>query len=330
MIAGKNDTTKGRTAAPVYLPGDRGAEYVIGIDLGGTKIRAGIAAVDGTILAERKVPTGADGTGAVEMIKTVIDDLCDDIDADAQRIAATGIGGAGVPDEAGTSFELAPNLTGLSRMPFAERLAAALGHPVVLENDVNVAAIGELHYGLGRDRRNFVYVAIGTGIGMGIIANGQLVRGTRGAAGEIGYLPVGADPLDPSHWVRGPLEEVTAGDAITRRYRLAAAQELSTREILQRAGNGDSAALAAFDEEARWIAVALCAVKAVLDPELVILGGGIGSLSALLPPLHTWLERYGAPDLDIRISELGNRAPIAGAIQLALETISATQKGLTQ
>jgi glucokinase len=298
------------------------AAYVVGVDLGGTKIRAGIASETGTILADRKVPTNAGGVAIIEQIVGLVSDLCAVVGAGTEQIAATGIGGAGVPDSSGLNFDQAPNLSGLLDVPFAQDLMQRLGHPVIIENDVNVAALGELHYGLGLRHSDFVFVSVGTGIGMGIVADGRLIRGASGAAGEIGYLPFGTDPLTAENQVRGPLEEAVAGDALARRYEMATGYRISTREIFTKSQDGDGDALAAIDDEARWIAAALIAVNAVLDPEVFVIGGGIGSRKELLPHLHTWLTRHGVSSLDIRISELGHRAPVAGAVRLALAAVN--------
>lgn len=298
------------------------AVYVVGIDLGGTKIRAGIASASGTILADLKVPTNARGSDVVEQILGLVNELCRIVNARLDQVAATGIGGAGVPDASGDNFNLAPNLTGMTALPFGQELMQKLGHPVVIENDVNVAALGELHYGLGLGHADFVFVSVGTGIGMGIVSGGQLVRGASGAAGEIGYLPMGTDALAPENHTRGPLEEAVAGDVLARRYAAATGQETNTREIFTKAKAGDPDAVAAIDDEARWLAAALVAVNAVLDPEIFVLGGGIGGRKELLPHLQAWLTRHGGASLDVRISELGHLAPVAGAVRLALAAVA--------
>ncbi len=294
------------------------AAYVVGVDLGGTKIRAGIADAAGTILAERKVATNAHGVDVVDQIAGLVEALCTDVGAQTGQVAATGIGAAGVPDGAGNNLAQAPNLSALRSVSLGSDLTKRLRHPVVIENDVNIAALGELHYGVGLTHSDFVFVSVGTGIGMGIVAGRRLVRGARGAAGEIGYLPFGADALAPENHVRGPLEEAVAGDALDRRYQTTSGQRLSTREIFTKARGGDAEAIAAVDDEARWVAAALVAVNAVLDPEVFVIGGGIGSRKDLLPYIQTWLKRHGC-SLDVRTSELGHRAPVVGAVRLALE-----------
>jgi predicted NBD/HSP70 family sugar kinase len=315
-------------------------DHVIGVDLGGTKIRAGIATATGDLLAEKRIETSADGSEAVEQIHALAAELCETVGVTLDRVLATGVGGAGVPDAEGTSFDLAPNLTALGGVPFRTRLAALLGHPVVIENDVNVSAVGELVAGLGRGLTDFVFISVGTGIGMGVIANGVLLRGARGAAGEIGFLPLGADPLDPAHHVRGALEEVTAGDAVSGRFLLGPGPHagtgpgtgsgVSAEEVFALAASGDARAVDAVDEEARWLAAGIAAVTAVLDPELVILGGGIGARPDLVPRVTSWLARYGQPHVPVRISLLGPLAPVIGAAEIARHAAAAAEKGLSR
>jgi predicted NBD/HSP70 family sugar kinase len=294
--------------------------YVVGIDVGGTKIRAGLADAGGRIVADVVAPTHPHGsTSLVEQLVEVIGELVRAHGIRHADVVATGLGGAGVPNDT-AGFDLAPNL-GATEHGLAEELEAALGHPVLLENDVNVAAVGELHEGVGREADDFVFVAVGTGIGMGVVVGGALVRGATGAAGEIGYLPVGADPFDVAHHRRGSLEERVAGHTLAERYERSTGQTITTRDVFDRVALGDRHAIDAVDDEARYLALALVSVNAVLDPDIFVLGGGIGSRPELLAPLRSWLARLGSPALDIRFSELGHRAPVIGAARLALEHV---------
>jgi glucokinase len=194
------------------------------------------------------------------------------------------------------------------------------GHPVVVENDANVAALAELNHGWGGQHRSFVFIAVGTGIGMGIVIDGRLIRGSRGAAGEIGFLPFGADPLERSNQVRGPLEEVTAGGWLARAYVKATGVSETVPRIFDLAAAGEVDALGLLDQEAEHLARAIVAVVAVIDPGLVILGGGIGSRRELLVPVQQWLDDYGHPNVSIQISEFGSRASVIGAVDLAIST----------
>ena len=310
-----------------HLTPESAKAYVVGIDLGGTKIRGGISTAEGSILADRTLPTNG-GTIVGQIIK-LVEQLAVDAGVDKSQIIATGIGGAGVPDHTGKTYGQAPNLAGADEASFADQLASQLGHGVTLENDVNVAALGELHYGVGLVHQDFVVISVGTGIGMGIVSHRRLLRGAHNAAGEIGYLPLGTDPFDDANWRRGPLEEVVAGDAITRRYleTTGSRESVTSPEVFARARDGDAAAQASLDEHAKWIATAIVAVAAVLDPEVVVLAGGIGIHVDLFPRITHWLERVGARQLDVRISELGDRAPVVGALRLALDTTQPAMEG---
>ena len=296
--------------------------HVAGVDLGGTKTRIGIATADAVLVAETVEPTGRDAGRLPIQIAARIRALAAVAGVDPAAIGATGVGAAGVPDAAG-SFAIAPNLGGIGETPFARELAANLGHRVVLENDVNVAALGELRFGVGRNCRDFVVVAVGTGIGMGIVSDGRLLRGARGAAGEIGFLPLGTDPFDARNHRRGPLEETVAGDVLAARYQEAGGGEVTARQVFELAAAGDHRAQEAIDAEARWLSAGIVAVAAILDPDLVVLGGGIGGRRELADRVRAWLPRYGVAGLDVRISELGDRAPVLGAVGLAIDALGA-------
>ncbi|WDH79137.1 ROK family protein [Microbacterium esteraromaticum] len=287
----------------------------IGIDLGGTKTHIGIAPLDDgghaplSLTAERVVPTPrAGGAELCEVIGATIDELMRQTQTD--RLIGIGIGGAGVPQADG-GFTAAPNL-GDTAFDFGSALSSRFEAPVEIDNDANVAALGEL-VALGDEQASFGYVAVGTGIGMGLILEGRLIRGASLAAGEIGYIPVGADPLDAANHRRGALEEAVAGDVLAARDPGAS----TVREIFERAAAGVPEAREALDAQARWVAYALATVIAVVDPGAFVLGGGIGSREELRAPIQHWLERLGHPDVPVRISTLGSAGAVLGAIELA-------------
>lgn len=303
--------------------GGAGARFAVGIDLGGTKVRGGIAGLDGTVHQVLTRPTPAEGGRAlVARLLALVRELTSAVGSDSAHVVATVIGGAGVPDGAGAHFHQAPNLGDLDGFNLAEEVAAELGHPVVLENDVNIAAIGELHAGAGTEHDSFAFVSVGTGIGVGLILGRRLWTGANGGAGEIGYIPMGTDPLDPANQRRGPLEEVVAGESIARRVASRTGEAgLDAAAVFDRAADGDRTAVASLDEEAKWLAHALVAVDAVVDPGLFVLGGGIGTRPELLGPIRRWLHRLGRGEIQLRISELGADAPIVGAVQLAIDSV---------
>jgi len=300
---------------------DPASRFVVGIDLGGTKLHAALATTEGRVVAERTEPTEqTDPRSVLTQLERTVRMLCSDFDISLDRLIATGIGGAGVPNGETASFDLAPSLGGVETVRLVDELESRLGHPVVLENDVNVAALGELAEGIGRERDNFVFISVGTGIGMGIVIDGRLVRGSRGRAGEIGYLPFGADPLDSANHRRGPLEEMVAGHMIADHYHARTTQSIGTRAVFERARAGDADAIAAIDYEAEWLARAIVAVDVVINPAAFVLGGGIGSQPEILTLVRPWLDRLGVSGLDVRQSQLAEAAPIVGAVRLAIES----------
>jgi predicted NBD/HSP70 family sugar kinase len=234
-------------------------------------------------------------------------------------------GTPGIHDKATGALHLAPNLPGWDRPGAVDRLAGIAGPHFVVENDVDLAVLGEATYGLGRGVAHFVYVSIGTGTGMGIMIDGKLYRGFRGAAGEIGYVPVGeGDPLldEATSRGRGMFESVASADAIVAMARRLGVRDAPTaKEVFAAARAGDEAAWQAVLREADHVAHAIAVVAAVLDPELVVLGGGIGtqegdllvgpvvdrlkSLVVLLPPR-------------IEVSALGSDAVLQGALAVGL------------
>jgi predicted NBD/HSP70 family sugar kinase len=191
-------------------------------------------------------------------------------------------------------------------------LELSLGVPVTLENDINLAAVGEQSRGVAQGVEDFVFVSVGTGLGMGIVSNGRLLRGARGAAGEISYLPA-----DPSSFVATTrLEELTGSASIVRAAREAGLEVESAAAVFDRARHGSEQAREVVEKEAERLALALAAVVAVLDPPLIILGGGVGrNGDLLLGPIRADLERRLplAPP-EIRISQLAVDAPLQGAL----------------
>lgn len=290
-------------------------QAVVGVDLGGTRLRAVVADPDGVVMSRRDVATDRDDL--LGQLADVVDDLAS---STGVTVVRTVIGGAGVPDGADGAFTRAPNLAGDRRVPLGRALSALTGHTVLLENDVNVAAVGELHAGAGLEADDFAVVSVGTGIGAGVVVGRRLVRGEHGGAGEIGYLPLGADPFEPRHHVHGALEEVASGSGIERRYAAETGDVIDAMGVFERAGAGDEVARRIVGDAERWVAAAVATLAAVLDPGVVVLVGGIGERPDVLQAVRGWLVRYGVR-LDVRHSAVPGGAALVGAVQLALEDL---------
>jgi predicted NBD/HSP70 family sugar kinase len=317
----------GRSAVTYAIRAD--SAFVLGIDLGGTKLHVALADLNGQIVAEMVEPTAREGgIGVVEQIGRVADELIQRAGILRQRLRAGVMGSPGIVDPASGAIVIAPNIPGLDTLGVQAALNARLGVDIAIENDVNLAAIGEHWRGNSRRTRTFAFIAIGTGIGMGIFADGHLVRGARGAAGEIAYLPLGGDPYDARGLRLGTLETAIGSAAIALRYTgLGGAPGATVREIFDRLGE-DEAARSTLDEVARIIATAILAVNSVIDPEVVVMGGSIGARPELIKRIEAHLARCMREPVRIEISALGSLATLIGAIGSAIDILHRTTFGV--
>ena len=274
-----------------------------GVDIGGTKLLAVAATDKGEIVAQRRQAT-ADGPDAVLVaITAVVADLM----AAEPGIAALGVGLPGLVDLDGV-VHYAPNLPGFVGVAARERLAASCSLPVVVDNDANVAALGEVIHGAGRGYREVLVVTLGTGIGGGLVFNGTVQRGGFGLAAEIGHFTV--DPAGPlcACGQRGHWEAIASGSALGRRAREWAGRGDAPGVLARAGGNveavtghhvgaaaeaGEIDGLAILAEHARAVAVGLGGLVNILDPEIVVISGGLIELGDhLLGPLRAVLPEY--------------------------------------
>ncbi|HEX6838698.1 MAG TPA: ROK family protein [Polyangia bacterium] len=302
------------------------AGHVIAVDVGRAWIRLALANLAGEVLARRTEPSQASSSPKlVAQISKRARALAAEVGLDHRKITFTVIGSPGFVDPRSGTIRLAPNLAGWGHPGVLEALAEQLGHEFVVENDVKLATLGEQAHGQGKGVASFAFVSIGTGIGMGIVIDGRLYRGARGAAGEIGYLPLGEPDADTLTGVqrRGWLESVAAADGVVASARrLGVEGAVTAKEVFEAARRGDPAAKEVVGIEAEHVARALAAVTSVIDPELIVLGGGIGGNGELLiKPVEKRLRallRVPAPRLVV--STLGDDAVVLGALATALTT----------
>jgi predicted NBD/HSP70 family sugar kinase len=315
----------GRTAMLYEV--DPTAGYVVGVDVGRAWIRVAAADLSGAIVARRDERNRARSAGAlVKSVGAVAHDVVAAAGLTWERVAHTVVGGPGVFDPDSDRLRHAPNVPGWSRPGVMSSLREALPPTVALDNDANRAAVGERTYGRGRDARTFVYVSVGTGIGMGVIIDGELYRGAHGAAGEVGYLPLSGDEHDGAAGRdakrRGMLEEAASADAVVRTAkRLGMEGAASAKRVFAAARAGDELALAAVEAEAQRLALVVGTVAAIVDPEFVLLGGGVGSnIDLLRPPLERRLAELTPLAPPVAEGELGLDATVLGAVASALDT----------
>ncbi len=305
------------------------ASVMIGMDVGGTKMAAGLVDGDGIILRRLRAPTPAsDPEQIVRTIASLIDGLRQHAPA-----PPTGVGIAipGQFDHRSGTFVRIANLA-LQGYPFRQRLEAVTDLPIAIENDTNAAALGEWFSGSGRGIPDFALVAVGTGIGAGVILDGRLVRGAHGSAGEIGHTVVEKDGPLCRCGNRGCLELFASGAALAERAadlavrhpgsRLAARQRdghvLSAGDLFAAADEGDEVSSQAVDEAMHYLAVGLNNLIELFDPSTVAIGGGMSHVGpSLFDRLRRAVraQRPRSPDVATRIipAVLGDDAGIIGA-----------------
>jgi predicted NBD/HSP70 family sugar kinase len=311
----------GRGPSAVLYELNPEAGWVAGIDVGRRWVRAAIADVTGTIVARRHERARVSSARAlIGQIGAMARGLAGDAGVGWDQVVHTTVGSPGVFEPTRGTVTLAPNLPGWGRHGLVEALLAELGTQVGVENDVNLAAVGERWKGLGRGVSDFGFLSIGTGVGMGLVLGGELYRGSRGAAGEVGYLPVGGDPHDPHVRRRGAFEEATNAAGVVRTAREAGMTgPLTPKKVFALARRGDPTACAVVATEARRLALGLAVVVAVVDLELVVLGGGIGgNADLLLEPLERELRALSPLRPRLAASPLGEDAVLQGAVASAL------------
>jgi len=306
-------------------------DVVIGIDLGGTNIKAGAVTNEGQVLLRDKeaTPTPSVPAAVVDAICAVVRRCKAQLEKQEWRVVGVGVGSPGTIDlESGTVL-FSPNLTGWNDVPLKAMLEEKLGLPCALENDANAAALAEQWVGAGRSADSLVMFTLGTGIGGGIVLDGRVWHGTGGFAGEIGHMSIDPDGPQCGCGNRGCIEAYASATAMVRRMQEAieAGQktvlaqksgDFTSRDIYEAALAGDEAARENFEATARYLGVAISNILHILNPAVVVLSGGVtASGDMLMKPLKDEVKRrtMEAPHRDARIcfAELGEDAGFIGA-----------------
>jgi glucokinase len=286
---------------------------IAGIDLGGTQVRVAVARSDGRILRSAKTRTALLKTpeGLVGWLAAQIERM-----RGGESVRSLAVGAPGPIDQARGILANPPNLFGWKRLPLARMLTDATGIPTHLENDANLAGLGEFTQGAGRGTRNLVYITWSTGVGGGIILDGKLYSGSHGSAGEVGHMIVDPEgPLDGCGQ-RGCVEAFCGGNMLAKRTGESAA------EIFEAAARGDREAASIVEEAAGKMGIALINLTNLFDPDMIVIGGGVSrSWKAVEPALTKTLRSspFISPDRrpKLRRARLGDRAGTVGAVEWA-------------
>ncbi|MEU8925671.1 ROK family transcriptional regulator [Kitasatospora sp. NPDC048545] len=321
--AGRLAPERGRTA--VLYEVDPTAGHVLGVDIGRARLRVAVADLSGTVVARRDVANrGRSANAVADTVVAAAHEATAEAGLEADGIVHAVIGTPGVWDEERRGVRYASSLPGWGRPGLFDRIGEGLGTAVSVANDANLAALGEYTLGAGRGSRMFAYLLVGTGLGLGVVKDGELLLGAHGALGEIGQVPLPARSDEPA----ATIEQEAAADAVVRTARDfglgaddGAGRQVTAKQVFQRARAGEAAALRAVEREAEQLAYAVAVLSAVLDPDLVVLGGGIGSSAdLLLEPLEAALHRIAPMRPTLAPSLLGEEAVLLGAVSTALET----------
>ncbi|MEV6119598.1 ROK family glucokinase [Streptomyces sp. SID8352] len=308
----------------------------IGVDIGGTKIAAGVVDEEGAILSTFKVPTPGTPEAIVDAIASAVEGA-----RSGHEIVGVGIGAAGYVDRHRSTVYFAPNID-WRQEPLKEKVEARVGLPVVVENDANAAAWGEYRFGAGKGHRNVICITLGTGLGGGIIIGNKLRRGHFGVAAEFGHIRMVPDGLLCGCGSQGCWEQYASGRALVRYARQRARATPERAELLLALGDGTPdgiegkhisvaarqgcpVAVDSYRELARWAGAGLADLASLFDPSAFIVGGGLSDEGELvLDPIRKSYKRWlvggnWRPVAEVIAARLGNKAGLVGAADLARE-----------
>jgi predicted NBD/HSP70 family sugar kinase len=302
--AGRRAGSRGRSALLYEIRRDAG--FVLGLDVGRQFVRGAVADLAGAVRARESRPArSSSGLARVRELARLADELLAEAGVDGNgTLLQTVVGSPGVVQPERGALQLAPNLPGWERPAVLRDLRRLLGGETAIENDVDAAAVAERDHGHGRDVSTFAFVSVGTGIGMGLILDGKLHRGAHGAAGEIAFLPL-AD---------GSLEAAASAAAVVEAAREAGSSLRSARDVFAAAAAGDAKARKVVAAEATIVARALVAIVAVVDPQLIVLGGGIGRAPGFAEEVGMRLADMSPVVPEVRPSALGPDAVVDGCL----------------
>ncbi len=316
-IKGMTSGHVGRAAVMYEVNPDRG--FVLGADLGATTSRVAVANVVGAIVGERDIeadPRG--GRHAIAQLGALKDELIDASGVDRSRVLLAAVAAPGVIDPEAGTLSLAPNIADIGGFDFAGALQSAMGCDVVVENDINAAVVGESWKGCAVGFDEVAFISLGTGVGLGALVGGRLLRGAHGAAGEISYLPFGGDPEAADSLERGALECVLGARGLREAYGRAGGEDVPAATIFERAEAGDAAALAVVAEAGRTAARMVVAVNALLDPKKIVLGGNVGRQPLMVEGILRQLPVFTRRLPTVEAGTLGRRTTLIGAVAIAL------------
>ncbi|MET3576199.1 ROK family transcriptional regulator [Bhargavaea ullalensis] len=308
---------------PVNLRFNPKKAYCIGVDIGGTKVAVGVTDLKGELESYRTFPTQEHlERDLFGTIREKVEEMKKELSIGDGQILGLGAGVPGVTNVQTGVVEEAPALR-WKNFPVRMKLEELFPFPVYVDNDVNIGALGEHWKGLGRDKRNLIFIAVGTGIGSGIILNGQLFRGSHYSAGEIGYMVTDrtlSKKYEASFEGYGFLESMAGGTSVGISLSRRLGRPVSAREAFELYRSGDPAAVEELGTALQHLGIAIANYVSILDPELIILGGGLAQSFDVIHPVVSDIVKQHAPkECEIVKTASGSEAGVIGAVALLLK-----------
>lgn len=320
---GVMEGTGGRRRELLTLQKDH--HVVIGVDLGGTNMYGALANIGGDILNEVKLRShGTTGEETFELLVNLIQQLVEAPLNRGQRLDGIAIGTPGITRNREGIVEWAPSLN-WREFPLKKRLGEIFDYPIEVDNDVNLAVLGENWFGAGQGVNNMVLIAIGTGVGAGLILDGVVYRGYSEAAGEVGFMLSELNDLNKRYDYFGALESIISGTGITERAKKCLCRvgsdemidNLKAEDVFRAARKGESWSVEVLSETIDYMSIAIANISTLLNPELIVLGGGVSeSADLLIPSILQKIEGRIPKTPRIEASQLGRRAAVMGGIAI--------------
>ncbi|SEH43044.1 glucokinase [Halobacillus karajensis] len=323
LETGTGESTISGGRKPVQLVFNPKSFYVIGVDIGGTKVSSGITCLNGHIYAYREFATKD------YLEKDILERLYEDVNRMVEELHLTdhdimgmGIGVPGVTNVKEGIVVDAPSMK-WRNFPIRERVSQNFSFPVFVENDVNTSVLGEQWLGAGKSLENIIYIAVGTGIGSGMILNGKLFRGSSYSAGEMGYLVTDArkaKDYQPTIEGYGFLESIASGTSIGKRLSSLKSEHVTAKEAFELRRQGDKDAIEIVDSAIEHLGFGIANYISLFDPELVIIGGGVsGSFEEYEQTISKIIDEFTPKSCQVVPSTFGREAGVVGAVALFLK-----------
>lgn len=331
--AGKEESISGRKAVLLEFNSDGG--YVVGAEVGEVKVRAALADLKGSIQQELTAPTFPHQGGEISLnqLTATIQKLLTRGKVKTSEVKMIGVSVPSPVDKATGKVVLASTIEGWYNLPLQDILQREFGIPALIENNVNMAALGEKSYGIGKRSKNLIYVAVSTGIGAGIIMENELYYGTHNLAGEISHMAIEKDSWQKDYGFHGCLENLISGDVMVEQVKqllkkghksiipeMTEEEEISPEAIFVAVAEGDELAIKAVTNISQYLGIGVANLVSLFDPETIVLGGDIILAGEMPLEVISGIVKRLAPILpQISLSQLGNKASMYGAVAIALK-----------